>query len=408
LVAALLPARPGSAPAQPLEDRAAIQALLDRRARAAETGDVRAFMDTVAGDSKSFVRRQRRVFEWMRRIPFASYDLHADWSVYGDVARPSDEALYLGAEDVTIPVTVERYRVKGLDDAPAAEDLYLTFVKRDGEWRVAGDQSVEDAGFQSVRHLWDFGPVVVRRHGRFSIFRHPCTDQDVCARLPEGTPALLDAALAKARRYWSGPWPKRVGVVVPDTGKELRRMLQASFDVTEFIAFAYSTTDEGRYTAPRVVLNWRTLQSRSADSVARVFAHELVHVGTRSSSGPYVPIFVDEGFADYASNEGSAASLSFFHFQRSVGAVDGSLPRDFEFTTGSGSAIFLNYQTAQSAVGFFVQRWGLGAFERFYKDLGRRRTAPGTADYHVSRALRRAIGIGLRRFERAWADSLGL
>jgi hypothetical protein len=157
-----------------------------------------------------------------------------------------------------------------------------------------------------------------------------------------------------------------------------------------------------------VVLNWRTLENRSADYTQRVFAHELVHVGTRSSSGPFVPTFVDEGMADYASNAGSPTSLAFFDFQRAAGAVDATLPQDYEFTTGSGSTIFLNYQTAQSAVGFFVQRWGMNAFERFYKRLGSRRSVPGTAGYHVSRALHQTIGIGLARFERAWADSLGL
>lgn len=405
---AVVATRPAPAPAQPLDDRAAIQALLDERARAVESRDRKAFMGTVARDSRRFVRRQRRVFRWMRAVPFASYVLQADWSVYGDVVRPGDAARYPAAQAVAIPLTVERYRLRGLDAAPASEDLFFTFVKEDGRWAIADDRGVEDAGFQSARHLWDFGPVVVQRHGRFHILRHPCRGSGDCARLPEGTPALLESALGTARRYWSGPWPRRIGVVVPDTPRELERLLQASFDLSEFIAFAYSTSHRGRYTAPRVVLNWRTLENRSASSTERVLAHELVHVGTRSSSGPFVPIFVDEGMADYASNEGSPASLAFFDFQRAAGAVDGRLPKDYEFTTGSGSQIFLSYQTAQSAIGFFVGRWGMPAFERFYRLLGRQRAVAGTADYHLSAALRKTIGIGLRRFERAWADSLGL
>jgi hypothetical protein len=407
LVLGIFP-RPAPAPAQPAAERAAIQALLDRRARAIEERDKRAFIDTITRGSDAFVRRQRRSFESMRGVPFASYDLHADWSAYGDLARSGDEDVFPDAQDVTIPVTVERYRIKGLDDAPASESLYYSFAKEDGEWRIAEDRTIADAGFMTARHLWDYGPVVVERHGSFSILRHPCRGQEVCARLPEGTPALLDGALARMRRYWSGPWPERVGVVVPDSTAELRRILQASFDLSEFIAFAYSTAHKGRYTAPRIVLNWRTLENRSASSIQRVFAHELMHVATRSSSGPYVPIFVDEGMADYASNEGSDASLAFFDFQRSAGALDGALPEDHEFTTGDGTAIFLSYQSAQSAVGFFVQSWGLDAFERFYKRLGRQRSGPGTAEYHLSAALRKTIGIGLGGFERAWADSLGL
>jgi hypothetical protein len=407
VAAGLVPARPTPAPAQELGDRAAIQALLDRRAVAVMERDRRAFMATVADLSPAFVERQGQMFAWMRRVPFASYELRADWSALGDVARVSDIRRYPGAEAVTIPLTEERYRIRGLDRSPAVEDLFYSFVKREGEWAIAEDRDVEDIGFDTTRHLWDFGPVGVQRRGRFTMLQHPC-GKGPCARLPDYALGLLEAGRAQAERYWAGPWPARVGVFLPETKDELRRVLNANFDLSTFIAFTYSTASDDRYSAPRMVLNWRTLQDRPASSLQDVFAHELVHVATRSSSGPFVPIFVDEGFAEHVSNEASPSSLAFFDYQRSIGGVDGILPRDYEFVTGSGTSIFLNYQTAQSAVDFFVRSWGPDAFRQFYKRLGRLRGVAGTTDYLVSKVMRRTIGVSLGGFQQLWAGSLGL
>lgn len=406
VVAVLVPARPVPAPAQEPDDRAAIQSLLDRRAHAVEGRDRAAFMATVADLSSAFRERQAQLFKWTRDVPFASYELQADWTEWGDIARASDSARYPGAEAVTIPLTEERYRIRGLDRAPAVEDLFYTFVKQGGAWLIAEDRDVADLGFDTAEHLWDFGPVLVERHGRFLVFRHPC-GKGPCSDLPDYAHSLLEAGRARAERFWTGPWPKLVGVVLPKTKDELRHVLQANLDLTTFVAFTYSTVKDGRYSAPRIVLNWRTLEERSKSPLQDVFAHELVHVATRSSAGPHVPVFVDEGFAEHAANEASPASLSFFDYQRGVGGVDGTLPDDYEFQSGSGTSIFLNYQTAQSAIDFFVRTWGPRAFERFYKRLGRARTVPGTSEYLTSRALHRTIGVGLHRFEQLWADSLG-
>ena len=367
-------------------------------------------MATVARLSPAFVKRQSHLFDWMDNVPLGSYELTADWAKLGDLVRDMDRARYPQADDVAIPVTEERYALKGVDRAPAAEDVFYTYVKIDGHWRIAEDRDLEDIGFDSVRHLWDFGPVEMQRVGRFVLFRHPCDGGSGCARLPAGMGATLDAAVARVRRYWAGPVPRSIAVVIPDTARELRRMLQATFDLTKFVAFAYSTVEDPdhglRYAGPRIVLNWRSLAGRSASSTEAVLAHELLHVVTRPASGPLVPVFVEEGFADFVGNDASPGSLAFFDSEVAAGAVGGTLPEDFQFTTGTGTEIFLSYQESQSAVSFFVRTWGLPAFERFYRLLGRARVTPGTADFHIDRALRRTIGIGFDRFERAWAGSL--
>jgi hypothetical protein len=98
--------------------------------------------------------------------------------------------------------------------------------------------------------------------------------------------------------------------------------------------------------------------------------------------------------------------LSFFDAEVAAGVFSGRLPVDYEFTVGSGTEIFRSYQESQSAVRYFIDRWGLREFVRLYRDLGRTRVAAGTARYQVDRALREVTGLGYEEFERAWADSI--
>jgi hypothetical protein len=187
-------------------------------------------------------------------------------------------------------------------------------------------------------------------------------------------------------------------------------MLQATFNIENFVAFAYSTVEDAPqglgYSGPRIVLNWRTLENRSASSLLAIVAHEMLHVSTRSASGPFVPTWAEEGFADFVGYAGDPSSLSFLASKVTAGFSPSVLPKDYQFTTGSGEQIYTSYQEAESAVRFFVLRWGLAAWRRFYRSLGARRIEWGTTRYQIDRSLRGAIGIGLRAFQQAWASSL--
>jgi hypothetical protein len=89
-----------------------------------------------------------------------------------------------------------------------------------------------------------------------------------------------------------------------------------------------------------------------------------------------------------------------------AGAFDRRLPSDVEFLSGTAGDIYTSYQEAQSAVNFFVDRWGFERLEDLYVRLGRPRTAAGTTEYHVDRSLRATVGLSTAEFERAWAASL--
>jgi hypothetical protein len=189
----------------------------------------------------------------------------------------------------------------------------------------------------------------------------------------------------------------------------LARLIQSTFDLDNFVAFAYSTVDlaEGvDYTGHRILVNPEAFSGRSSTTVLEILAHELLHVATRDSAGPFVPIFMDEGFADYVGNDADPSGLSFFDAEVAAGVFSGRLPLDYEFTVGSGTEIYRSYQESQSAVRYFISRWGLADFVRLYRDLGRTRIAAGTPRYQIDRALREVTGLGYEEFERAWADSI--
>lgn len=385
----------------------AIAALLERRAEAVRGRDRSAFMATVDGSSGAFVERQRRLFDAMSSIDFASYDLVAKWGRLGDLVRPSDMAKYADAQQVTIPVTEERYRIDGFDPEPAAEDLFYTYVQTQGEWLIAEDTDLDDLALFSARHLWDKGGLERRTSDHFLQWQHPCSGEE-CLTLEDEFLPLAERGLERVGEYWHGPWTKRVIVLVPASQAELRRMLQTSIDLDNFVAFAYSTVDLARdldFTGHRIILNPNAFEVQSSDRVFTILSHELAHIATRNSSGVFIPTWVEEGFAEVTAYDLDPTALSFFDSRVEAGQFDGRLPKDFEFTTGDGTEIYMSYQEAQSAISYFIERWGLAAFESFYRRVGDVGMAPGTSDHHVDSALRATVGVSLEHFESAWADA---
>jgi hypothetical protein len=387
--------------------REAIKNLLEQRATALMNGDRSDFLATIAPFAREFRSRQARFFENAQRLPLVGYELRAAWDRYGDLVRASDLERYPQADDVAIPLTEESYQLKAVDPGMAMEDFYYTYVSIDGEWFIASDTDLEDVGLYSGRHIWDYGPIDELRSENFILYGHPCAA--ACRAERETVLEGAERAIEITRRYWVD-LRTPILVLVPGGAEELERMIQATFEIGDFVAFAYWTYDDGEgkdYSGTRIILNPDSFLGRDSTGAIEILAHELLHVGTRNTAGPLTPTFVEEGFADYVGSDASPEALAFLTGEVQAGMFDAALPKDFEFTTGSGLDIFRSYQEAHSAVRFFVERWGLEKFKRFYRRLGGVRWEPGTLRYWVSRTMRRTIGIGLQAFERRWADTIG-
>jgi hypothetical protein len=380
--------------------------LLDRRSAAIIERDRTAFMATITPQDGAFRDRQARLFARMAAIPLKSYELDAAWGRFGDLVRPSDRAGYGDADQVSIPVTEERYQIEGIDPRPAAEDMFYTYVNVDDTWYIAEDTDLDDLTLYSARHLWDFDSVEILRAPGFVLYTHPCNGEDFC-----GNEDLLDRAregLNRVEKYWHEV-PASVLILVPGSQKEVERMIQATFDLDNFVAFAYSTVDTQKglgYTGHRIIVNPPAFAGRDSTSTMQILAHELLHVATREASGPFIPVFVEEGFAEYVGYDADPGALAFLDAEIANGVFDEQLPEDYQFTIGSGADIYRSYQKGLSAVRFFIQRWGLDRFRRFYRALGRVKNEPGTTRYWLDAMLKRSIGIGAGKFEDEWAGSI--
>jgi hypothetical protein len=387
------------APARAQDTVAELQAVLDRRAEAMLDGDREAFMDTVDPADAAFILRQERLFDGFQRLGLASYRLDLTTRLWPELTTSREVSRYGPNFEPHVFHVEERYQLDGYDPQPVLEDLFLTFIRRDDEWRVVSDTDLDDLTLYSSRKLWEFGPIITRESEHFLYV----SQRD----LSGAADRILEAcerALARVRERWPLRWPERVPVFAPSTTEELRRIIQATFDLDVFVAFAYSGLDRAEgwdLVGHRVILNWPNFSRYSDETQEDILTHELLHIATREYNGPAVSAWVDEAVAEWVSGD-----VDTFNLVQRVedGTFDQELPRDFEFITGTDSNILTSYEESSAAARFAVQRFGVDALAQFYRRVGRPRVAAGTSRYHVGAAMRAAWGISFTAFEDRWAD----
>ncbi len=398
------PGPPRSSPAPAESQLPLIEEVLTERARAVREEDRTAFLASIDPGSRAFRRQQRRVFRRLTSLPLGRYELTLT-AGERDLAKPRHERRYGAFDDVFIPRVEERYRIKGIDDADFVNDVFFTFVLHGDTWLIAADDDLRGES-TTDRNPWDFGPLATKRSEHFLLVQHPCRGSG-CAEVGESFLQLAEAALARVDERWLEPWNRRVVVFVTSTRKELRAILGVEFDVGRFVAFSYAPKRTRGYSPARIVVNRVGLSERSPESLLIVLAHELTHVATRRPSGPDVPLWVEEGLAEWVSRATGDVADLFFNDQATSGAVTPELPKDRDFRRSGEDQLFVHYQSSRSAVRYFIHRYGYQRFIRFYEALGDSHERPGSAHEHVDRAMRRFTGAGVRRFEAQWADTIG-
>jgi hypothetical protein len=392
------PAPSPSSPPPAVRDAAGVQAVLDDVADAFRAADPDALEPHLADPGSAFARRWLDRARHMAALPLDGYALRLD-DALPDLSTQRVRDRYDGR--VQVVHVVEELRLAGVDAAPSADDLFLTLVDTGDGWEVAGDVDGEPLGFVSVDHLWDHGPVEVTRDGPVLAIHHP-----------DGPPvgALLEeagAALVQADQRWPRDWPGTVPVVVPRDEEELGDLLHVTFDLSNFVAFATATPvgERGAYelTGSRVVVNPTRFLDRAPATRQRILVHELVHVATRSSAGPMVPSWLDEGVAQALGEQQSTTGTTLLD---GTAPAELALPTDGQFTVGGQARIFLSYQLAWDFVDFLVRTRGVDAVGEFYAAAGRGAVGrPGTEQYHVDRAAREVLGAPLADLVEAWRAS---
>jgi len=225
-----------------------------------------------------------------------------------------------------------------------------------------------------------------------------------CSGCPQVGDALIRAAeeaLSLVDEYWTRPWHRRVPLIAPRSSADLARMIQSTYPVQNYLAFAFWTGGATQNPGVRVIVNPERV---AFGDLYDVFAHELTHVAALGSRGSFTPSFIDEGLAQYVGLDGAASAVTAADATTRSSAA--RLPLDYEFFVGDGGTVFNSYQRSLSAVAFFVEEVGFRKLQRFYVRLGRATRVPGTARYQLDRAFERTIGMDARAFERAWASSI--
>ena len=392
LVAVVMAATPTATPPAQAETRDdAIRAVLAEREAAVRSGDREAFLATVdPGAGEEFKAAQGALFDGLRTVPLSRYELVLRTDEVPDLSAGLEDRYT--ADEVLLPAVEARYRIEGVDTVDALDGFFYTFLRRQGRWRIVSDTDVEDIGLPSARNLWDFGPVARVRSAHFTVLFDPAD------RVRAET--LLDLAEQARERLAGGfdrPLPEQILLVLPHTVDQLADMLQSTFDLTNFVAFAAASVDRDenwRATSPRVFIQDVNLARSRRSFQLETLHHEFVHVAAFPLAGPFVPAWVHEGLADWLAKGRERPTA--------VAGSDEVLPEDFEFTTGGLDAIVSAYQESTSSMAFLAQAKGPDAPLDLLVEAGRPRLEPGTTDYHVDAALRSLYGEGLADFQRDW------
>ncbi len=377
-----------------VEPLAAVQAVLDAQVTAVRTGNRAAFLSTIDPKAPQSLRHaQARRFDGLRGAPLEHFALRARIDQSGDLG-PAVAGKYAGVR-VFLPQTQQATRLRGYDDRDARDDLWLTFVEREGRWYVASDDDVADVGLDSARAFWDLGPVRYHETAHFLVLSRP--EQ---AKRADALAAVAEEAVGALDKQWAAPWSHRVPLIVPGSTKELEVMLQSTVDLDKFVAFAsYGFDVDAGYagTAARIYVNDRNLSRYSKAEQVQTLVHELNHVAASGLAGPATPLWVHEGIAEWVSRPGAST--------RRPSGVGPHFPRDHEYVSGAQGAIVRAYASGRTAITAMVGIAGPGAPAAFMTELGRDRIAAGTQDYLFGLALTRATRLGVPDLERAWASA---
>ncbi|MEY2473280.1 MAG: hypothetical protein QOK28_2609 [Actinomycetota bacterium] len=370
---------------------AELRAVLKARTDAQRAKNRDAYAATIDPQAPpAFRDSQLRDFDGLASLPVARINYSVD-SDEVDLTRAVDPKEYAGAP-VALVGTTRALRFT-YDARSSFDAMYWTFVKRGAQWYVGGDDDVADLGLETTVSMWDTGPVVVEQSDHFQLIAHP--DQQARAHELLG---IAENALTTLGPRWHLVWSQRLVGFVPSSPNELGDLIQASVDVTKYVAFvAYGFQPETlRGTVPRLYVQDRNLSRYSAAGQSETLVHEFTHAAGSTYASSFIPSWVHEGLGDWIAGGPTNA------FLRAPGAGTHA-PREDQFAAGTQGQIVQAYRDARSLIASLSRIAGPQAPFDLFVDLGKEQVRPGAQSYIVDQELRH-VGVpdGLDGLERAW------
>ncbi|HZD73385.1 MAG TPA: hypothetical protein VE776_05790, partial [Actinomycetota bacterium] len=388
------PSGPGAS-ASTLSPQARVTRLLASRARALLGHDKAAFLATVDRQRRTFYRSQAALFDRMATVPFASFSYSVS-DPLRDVGSDRARQKYSPIPVSMFPVEAS-FRFRGQDASPFVAHYFYTFAVTDSGWRIAGQDDVPKP-LRSDVEIWDAAAVQTVSTSRTLVVFHP-GDATLARRLL----SVAERGYAQVAASWSANWDKKVVILVPRDQREAQRLVR-SRNLSDVAAVTSSAIEAGplhRLLGNRIIVNTSLVKGYRTLDLQVVLTHEMTHVATRGV-GVGVPLYLVEGFADYAALRPLDASVRLTRPSLALavraGRFKGKLPSRSQLV---GSDAALAYDAGSTFCLWVASTFGEAKLQALYRSFG---DLTGDADRRDEDVrFRRVLGISRATAEARWA-----
>lgn len=282
------------------------------------------------------------------------------------------------------------WRFAGFDVRPVKSEVTVVFAAEDDRATV-----VDIGGGDRRTPLWLIAPLHVQHSDTALVM---AVDKDSVERYAE----QAETAVRQVRTVIPR-WHQKLVMVVPGSGEQLDRVLNAEPGRYANIA-AVTTTVDGtldRTVPVHVYVNPDVFDGLKHGGAQVVTTHELVHVATGAATASAMPLWLVEGFADYVALRDVDLPLSVTAGQilgkvRRDGVPD-HLPSDGEFDTRT-QHLGTNYEAAWLACRLLAQTGSEQDLLRFHQ-----RVSEGEP---LARALSDIFGLTQKELVARWQREL--
>ncbi|WP_299531333.1 hypothetical protein [uncultured Streptomyces sp.] len=351
-----------------------IGAVLDRRAAAVLHHDTEAYLAGTAPGARALREAQRTELANLADVPLSSWTYEVR------------EVTGKGAGRATAEVEL-RYRIKGFDTAPLTTRRTMELTRDGSRWYLTADRPAKGAAEQ----LWQQGEVAVVRGSHALVLGVGRTGAELRAIRDDA-----DRAVPAVSAAWQRTWAGRIVVLVPRSVEDMGALLASSADSYRGIA-AVTTggvggTGEPPALADRVIVNPEAYAGLTPFGRRVVLTHETTHVATRPRTSAATPLWLSEGFADWAAYraEDRDAEVIAPELAEAVRAREApaALPADADFAfDGEADALAQAYEGGWLACAMIADRWGEEKLTAFYRAVGAHHGRDGAVEQALSEVL---------------------
>ncbi|MFU0243189.1 hypothetical protein ACKI1J_46835, partial [Streptomyces scabiei] len=220
---------------------------------------------------------------------------------------------------------------------------------------------------------------------------------------------LADRAVPAVSDAWDGDWSRRVVVVVPRSVEGMAGLLGSPASSYRGIAAVTTGETGGREHAPadRIIVNPDAYGLLGTLGKQVVLTHETTHVATRADTTSATPLWLSEGYADWAGYRGTGRTAAQAAPELADAVAEGRMParlptdEDFGFTA-EAEQLARAYEGGWLACRMIAEQWGEDRLDAFYRAVGAHDDRTGA----VEDALHTVLGTTEQDFTAHWREYL--